>query len=139
MNATNLEEDKKPHTHLTPVYATLNGSSSAQHTVLPHSHARNGTTHPQGVAAAAAAAAAGGSGYGANAGPQYSRVADLGQGHRELDSSVVYYELMPTRTEEVREPQDYALPVATLSPLQSQPYEVPISSLAAHINNKVRT
>lgn len=50
---------------------------------------------------------------------------------QQFSSSLVYYEVGPTLTDEIREPQDYALPVAssTHSLVESQPYEVPVASL----------
>ena len=121
VNADKLDEDSK-NGITPPVYATLTGDSGAQHTFLPH--------HPSNHHHANGASPRGGSGQTL---PQYSEVAIPGveRQYQELESSVAYYELVPSaRTEEVREPQDYALPVALgQSTAQSHPYEVPVTLL----------
>lgn len=62
--------------------------------------------------------------------PQYYEVPGVSIS-RAAAGSVVYYEVEPTRTEESREPQEYALPVASSrATTSSQPYEVPIQSLS---------
>ena len=69
--------------------------------------------------------------------PQYCEVPGVSI-HHGIGGSAVYYEVKPNQFKESREPQDYALPVASgRSTLESQPYEVPVQCQSNHTSLQV--
>lgn len=115
VNNSNLEDEegKEP---AVPVYAALNGNPDISVTYTNSAHAHNGSS---------------------NGNSTSSRDTEAAR-QQQLNSSLVYYEVGPSPTT-TEDPQDYALPVASgHSTIQSQPYEVPVTSLQSHHSSKVR-
>ncbi len=69
-----------------------------------------------------------------NGSPHYEMV-ELHDRHK-IPSDLFYHELNPTRTNEMREVDGYALPVTSSSSghstIESQPYEVPVKTTSCH-------
>lgn len=121
VNTGTLDEDSK-RASLDPDYATLKASQQS-HTHLHHTHMDNSVSS-NGTSV---------TGFTVS---QY----EMSAASRQFSSSLVYYEVGPTCTmDETKEPQDYALPVASKHPtIDSQPYEVPVDSLHHNQSTEVK-
>lgn len=124
-----LDEDSKHPPRADPVYATL---APDKHQ-LAHS---NGSSSPTTASHKAMAAANGNSQQQLLQQQQQQGFETSGYesscNSHQFDPSLVYHEVGPTQTDELRVPQDYAVPVSSVGVAgESQPYEVPVPSLRA--------